>query len=168
MKNEELVNLLKKKKFHITVAESCTGGLTSSYIVDVPGSSDVFEMGFVLYSNEAKVSRIGVREDLIEKYGVVSEDVVAEMADCASFEAGADIAIAISGIAGPDGGSKEKPVGMVCFGYHILGNLFLETQKFGNLGRNEVRKKAAEHAIDRCYDLLVEVLEGWLMNISKI
>ena len=159
MKNVELVNLLKESNLHITIAESCTGGLASSAIVDVPNASEVFEMGFVLYSNEAKTSRIGVREKIINQYGVVSEDCVAEMADCAVYEAGADVAIAISGIAGPDGGSEEKPVGMVCFGYHILGNLYLETQQFGNIGRNEVRAKAVENAIDRCYELLTEVLE---------
>ena len=122
-------------------------------------SPDLNFLPFVLYSNEAKTSRIGVREKIIAQYGVVSEDCVAEMADCAAYEAGADVAIAISGIAGPDGGSKEKPVGMVCFGYHILGNLYLETQQFGNLGRNEVRAKAVENAIDRCYELLTEVIE---------
>lgn len=160
MKNRELVELLKLNNLHITTAESCTGGMVSAAIVDIAGSSAVLDEAFVLYANEAKVRRIGVDPALIEKYGVVSEEVVHSMAVGAARLAEADVAISISGVAGPGGGTIRKPVGMVCFGFSINGKIFTETKLFGNIGRENVRKGAAKHAIDRCYELLVEELKN--------
>lgn len=159
MKNKELVELLKLNKLHISTAESCTGGMIASSIVDIAGSSSVFDEAFVLYANKAKVKRIGVDKDLITKYGVVSEEVTYQMAEGLSKETNADVTIATSGIAGPDGGTDTKPVGMVCFGFSICGHIYTETKYFNNIGRDKVRKSACEYAIDKCYELLKENLK---------
>ncbi|MGM9971536.1 MAG: CinA family protein [Anaeroplasmataceae bacterium] len=153
---EQLVDLLIKNKYTITTAESCTGGMISSAIVDVSNASKVFNMGFVTYSNEAKIELLGVSSDTLSKYGAVSEEVACEMALGASKKALSDIAIAVSGIAGPSGGSKDKPVGMVCFGYVILDKVYSETIYFGNIGRNNVRNKVVEHALNKVINYLEE------------
>ena len=113
IKSQNVVNLLIEKKLKITSAESCTGGLFSSYITSVSGSSECFEGSFVTYSNEVKHKMIGVREETLSKYGAVSEECVLEMAENSRKIMNSDISIAISGIAGPNGGTEEKPVGLV-------------------------------------------------------
>ena len=123
MKNEtyELAKqmgvLLRKKKLHIVVAESCTGGLLSASITDVPGSSLYFEQGFTVYSNAAKKSSLGVKSQTLEKFGAVSEETAKEMALGALEHSHAEISVAITGIAGPTGSTKRKPVGMVSFAF---------------------------------------------------
>lgn len=106
-------NLLKNKGYRLSVAESCTGGIIASQVTDIPGSSEYFERGYVTYSNRAKVQNLGVSEETLKKYGAVSEEVVKEMASGVKRVSGTDIGIAVTGIAGPGGGSKEKPVGTV-------------------------------------------------------
>lgn len=115
----ELGALLISRGLHITAAESCTGGLLAACFTDVAGASSWFRQSWVTYSNEAKISCVGVNETTLEKYGAVSEQTVLEMANGARLKAGADIAVAISGIAGPDGGSDEKPVGTVWIGWSV-------------------------------------------------
>ncbi len=133
---------------HITAAESCTGGLLSAELTENAGSSEVFDYGFVTYSNRAKQDLLGVREETLKTLGAVSEEVAIEMAEGALLRSGADIAVAITGIAGP-GGSENKPEGRVCFALARTGqNTTSETQDFGALGRENVRKASVDHAMD--------------------
>ena len=151
---EKLVNLLIEKKLHITTAESCTGGMVASRIVDVANASKVFNVAYVTYVNEAKEKYLNVDSKTIEKYGVVSEEVTKQMALGALKEANADISIVTSGIAGPTGGTEYKPVGMVCFGVGIKDNVYTSTKYFGNIGRNKVRSMATEYIIDFAINLI--------------
>lgn len=151
---EKLVNLLIEKKLHITTAESCTGGMVASRIVDVANASKVFNVAYVTYANEAKEKYLNVDYKTIEKYGVVSEEVTKHMALGALKEANADISIVTSGIAGPTGGTEYKPVGMVCFGVGIKDNVYTSTKYFGNIGRNKVRSMATEYIIDFAINLI--------------
>lgn len=151
---EKLVNLLIEKKLHITTAESCTGGMVASRIVDVANASKVFNVAYVTYANEAKEKYLNVDSKTIEKYGVVSEEVTKQMALGALKEANADISIVTSGIAGPTGGTEYKPVGMVCFGVGIKDNVYTSTKYFGNIGRNKVRSMATEYIIDSAINLI--------------
>ncbi len=130
----------------IATAESCTGGLLSGAITDVPGSSDVFDRGFVTYSNAAKVEMLGVAEATLEAYGAVSEEVAREMAAGALARSGATLAVAVTGIAGP-GGSEHKPEGRVCFGLATAREVRSETVEFGAIGRANVRRASVEHAL---------------------
>lgn len=154
---EKLVNLLIEKKLHITTAESCTGGMVASRIVDVANASKVFNVAYVTYANEAKEKYLNVDSKTIEKYGVVSEEVTKQMALGALKEANADISIVTSGIAGPTGGTEYKPVGMVCFGVGIKDNVYTSTKYFGNIGRNKVRSMATEYIIDFAIKLIEEM-----------
>ena len=108
-----LLSLYRAKRLRLATAESCTGGMIAAALTDIAGSSDVVERGFVTYSNEAKTEMLGVPADLIAKFGAVSEQVAREMAQGALRHAHVDVAVAVTGIAGPGGGSKEKPVGLV-------------------------------------------------------
>ena len=117
----ELVETLKKEGMTITTAESCTGGLIAAAITDVPGSSDVFKRGFVTYCDEAKHEMLGVSEEALLNDTAVSERVASEMAEGAAKAAKADAAISVTGIAGPGGGSPDKPVGLVYIGIYVKG-----------------------------------------------
>jgi nicotinamide-nucleotide amidase len=131
----------------IATAESCTGGMVSTALTDVAGSSDVFERGFITYSNAAKVEMLGVLAETIATHGAVSEPVAREMAEGALARSAADIAVSITGIAGP-GGSEFKPEGRVCFGLARRGrDTRVETVEFGALGRAKVRAAARDHAL---------------------
>lgn len=131
----------------IATAESCTGGMVAVALTDVAGSSDVFERGFVTYSNAAKVELLGVLPETLAAHGAVSEPVAREMADGALARSQADLAVSVTGIAGP-GGSEFKPEGRVCFGLARKGQpTVTETLDFGALGRAEVRKAAMLHAL---------------------
>ena len=131
----------------IATAESCTGGMVAAALTDVPGSSDVFERGFVTYSNAAKTEMLGVSPETLAAHGAVSEAVAREMAVGALAHSAADLAVSITGIAGP-GGSEFKPEGRVCFGIARKGReTAVETVEFGALGRPKVRKAATEHAL---------------------
>ncbi len=135
---EKLVAELIKRKLTITTAESCTGGMISSSIVNVAGASWVLNEAYITYANNAKIRLLGVKAETIEKYGVVSEETVREMAEGAAKAAKADCAIAVSGVAGPDGGTKNKPVGTVCAGFFYKGKVISKKYNFkGN--RFEVR-----------------------------
>ena len=131
----------------VATAESCTGGMVAAALTDVAGSSDVFERGFVTYSNDAKVEMLGVLPETLEAHGAVSEAVAREMAEGALAHSAADLAVSITGIAGP-GGSEHKPEGRVCFGLARRGRATrVETVEFGARGRAKVRKAATEHAL---------------------
>ena len=131
----------------IATAESCTGGLVSAALTAVPGSSDVFDRGFVTYSNAAKQEMLNVRSDSLERFGAVSEQVAREMADGALARSHADLVVAVTGIAGP-GGSEHKPEGRVCFGLARRGHITVsKTVDFGALGRAAVRQSTVNHAL---------------------
>lgn len=131
----------------IATAESCTGGLIAGALTDVAGSSDVFDRGFVTYSNAAKVEMLGVRQETLNAVGAVSEEVAREMADGALAASRASLAVSVTGIAGP-GGSGVKPEGRVCFGLAQSGKpTQVETVDFGPLGRDAVRRATVGHAL---------------------
>ena len=136
----------------VVVAESCTGGLVSAALTEIAGSSDVFERGYVTYSNEAKREAIGVSLDIIDTFGAVSIAVAWAMAQGALKHSHADIAVAITGIAGPGGGSEKKPVGTVVFARAVRGAdpeiVVADVRHFGDLGRSEIRRQAALVALE--------------------
>jgi len=136
----------------IAVAESCTGGLVSAALTEIPGSSDVFVAGIVTYADEAKMSLLSVAQDVIETFGAVSLATAWAMAHGAVEKTGADVAVAITGIAGPSGGSERKPVGTVVFARSIAGeeadNAKVDQRAFGDLGRSGIRLQAALCALE--------------------
>lgn len=140
----------------LTTAESCTGGWLAKCVTDIPGSSAWFDRGFVTYSNAAKTDLLGVSPQTLAGHGAVSEPVVAEMAAGASTRAGAAVAVAISGVAGPGGGSADKPVGMVCFGFMLPGLGETCTRRFVG-DRDSVRRQAVAFALDRLLELLEQI-----------
>ncbi len=142
----ELVETLKKEGMTITTAESCTGGLIAAAITDVPGSSDVFKRGFVTYCDEAKHEMLGVSEEALLNDTAVSERVASEMAEGAAKAAKADAAISVTGIAGPGGGSADKPVGLVYIGIYVKGKKIVVKHVFEGT-RAEVREQAVRSAI---------------------
>lgn len=142
----DLLELCRQTRLTLATAESCTGGMVGAWLTEIPGSSDVFDRGFVTYSNAAKQEMLGVSPDALTRYGAVSEEVAREMAQGARDRSGVDIAVSITGIAGP-GGSEHKPEGRVCFGIATANETRSETVEFGALGRENVRKAAADHAI---------------------
>ena len=143
----EILAAARAKGRRIATAESCTGGMVAAALTDIPGSSDVFERGFVTYSNLAKEQMIAVRAETLAAHGAVSEEVAREMAEGALAHSRATLAVAITGIAGP-GGSEFKPEGRVCFGLAMQGRpTFTETVEFGALGRERVRTAARDHAL---------------------
>ncbi len=138
---DELVLELQNQDIKITCAESCTGGLLASVLTEVSGSSKWFDMGFITYSNEAKHQLLKVELTTLAQFGAVSEQTAEQMAKGALKEANADYALSITGIAGPTGGSKEKPVGTVCFGLSSHDEHLTYTQYFSG-ARQEVRQQA--------------------------
>ena len=152
---EQVVNKLIDRGFRISFAESCTGGLCCGTLVNVSNASKVLDMSFVTYANEAKVELINVSHETIENYGVVSEQVAGEMCKGVAEKAHSEVGVGITGVAGPTGGTAKKPVGMVCFGFYVLGNVTTRTMQFGNIGRNEVRAKS----VDFVFNTLAELLE---------
>lgn len=147
--------ILIKNKLTISIAESCTGGLVSSTFINYPGISSVFMEGCVTYSNEAKINRLGVNPNTLDIYGAVSEETAIEMVEGIAKNFNTNVAISTTGIAGPDGGSIEKPVGLVYIGIYINGNTTVKKYIF-NGNREEIRLKATENAIN---DLRLRLLE---------
>ena len=144
---KEIVDLARLNETVIASAESCTGGMLSSAITEIPGSSAIFECGFVTYSNNSKIELLSINKDTLNSYGAVSEEVAGEMAVGAINNSKASLAISITGIAGP-GGSNVKPEGMVCFSIAFENEIKLtETKKWGTLGRNIIRQKATLHGL---------------------
>ena len=143
----QLLAFAREKGVRIATAESCTGGLIAACLTEVPGSSDVFDRGFVTYSNAAKIDMLGVQDQTLTAFGAVSEEVAQEMAQGALIRAGVGLAVSVTGIAGP-GGSEFKPEGRVCFGLAQTGQpVFTETVEFGAIGRAQVREASRAHAL---------------------
>ena len=141
-----ILQLARSKNIRIATAESCTGGMVSAALTDIAGSSDVFDRGFVTYSNDAKISMLSVAPETLRANGAVSEEVAKEMAEGALRHSNAQLAVSITGIAGP-GGSEFKPEGRVCFGIATKDHCQTETLEFGALGRAKVRQEACLHAL---------------------
>ncbi|ALA18949.1 damage-inducible protein CinA [Chelatococcus sp. CO-6] len=145
---EALLAACRQRGLKIATAESCTGGLVAGALTAIAGSSDVVERGFVTYSNEAKIEAIGVDADLIAGHGAVSEPVARAMAAGALARSRADLAVAVTGIAGPGGGSAAKPVGLVHFAVAMrTGKVLHREERFGDIGRSEVRRLSVAVAL---------------------
>ena len=151
---QKLVAGLREKKITISTAESCTGGLIAKLITDIPGSSDVFTGSVVAYSNDIKYRILNVPEDILNIYGAVSHETVKIMADNIRNIFKTDIAIAVSGIAGPGGETPEKKIGTVCFGFAFPNDAKTLTMRFEG-SREEVRTRAAVFAINYCLRYLL-------------
>ncbi len=139
-------DLLRSNSLTLSTAESCTGGMIAARLVDMPGISEVFKEGFITYSNKAKRSRLGVKKSTLVRYGAVSAETVREMAKGGAFFSKADICVAVSGTAGPDGGTDEKPVGTVFVGCCIKGKIVTKECHFGG-DRNQIREQAVTEAL---------------------
>uniref|UniRef100_UPI003C7DD96B CinA family protein n=1 Tax=Mameliella sp. TaxID=1924940 RepID=UPI003C7DD96B len=144
---KQIIEKALERRLKITTAESCTGGMVSAALTDIAGSSAAFERGFVTYSNDAKAEMLGVLPATLNAHGAVSEEVVREMALGARAAARADVAVAVSGIAGP-GGSEFKPEGRVCYGLVNANGVTTQTIEHGAIGRAEVRAAATQHALE--------------------
>jgi nicotinamide-nucleotide amidase len=143
-----LLHLCRQRSLKIATAESCTGGLLSATLTEIPGSSDVVERGFVTYSNEAKQEMLGVQSTILESFGAVSRETAEAMAKGAIAHAPVDLAVSITGIAGPGGGTAGKPVGLVHFAAASReGALVHREQRFGDIGRGEVRRLSVLQAL---------------------
>ena len=154
--NEEVINLLKKKKIKIATAESCTGGLVAKLITDVSGASEVFDYGIVSYANEIKWGQLGVKRETVESFGAVSEQTAAEMAQCARKNGGADIGVSTTGIAGPTGGTEQKPNGTCFIGFCDGEKTVVKKISTGLSDRDENRKIFA----NRVFELIKEETDG--------
>ena len=152
---ESVVDLLKKHELTVSTVESCTGGLLSGRLVNVPGVSDVFKQGFITYSNKAKRKLVNVKKTTLKEVGAVSEKTAKEMARGGLFATGSDVAVAITGIAGPDGGTEEKPVGLVYIGVAVEESVWVQKYHFtGN--RRKIRESAVAAALTQ---LRMSILE---------
>lgn len=152
---KDVLSLLEEKNLKISTAESCTGGLVAKLITDIPGSSAFFEMGFVTYSNEAKAKLLGVDEETLKTYGAVSDQTARQMCEGAKTVANSDIAVCTTGIAGPGGGSEQKPVGLVFIG--VCGRAGTVVKKCNFSGtREEIRSRTAEYALNLVREYISE------------
>ena len=156
---QSVVELLKKHRLTLCTVESCTGGLLAGRIINVGGVSDVFRQGFITYSNEAKMELVDVKQSTLEAHGAVSPETAKEMAQGATKRYQSKIAVSITGIAGPDGGSEEKPVGLVYIGYDIEGHVFAkEFHLTGN--RSKIRETSVANALTVLRHALIEHYES--------
>ena len=153
--NKKIVNLLKKKKLKIAFAESCTGGLLSKSITSVSGSSKVFNLGLVAYSNESKIKVLKISRKIIKKYGAVSEQVCKAMAKNVSKIGNTNMSVSVTGIAGPSGGTRKKPVGLVYVGIKKGNKISIKKYLFNNKVRSYVQKAA----VNKCLGLILRFLK---------
>ena len=151
----QLASALLKKQWHLSTAESCTGGLVAATITELAGSSEWFERGYVTYSNSAKSEDINVSQELIAQHGAVSDQVARAMAIGAKQSSNSDIALSITGIAGPTDGSVEKPVGTVCFAWILANNAIYSETKLFSGNRQDIRTQACEFSLKRLLELLL-------------
>ncbi len=151
--------LLKERKLTVTTAESCTGGLLAGRLVNVPGISDYFKEGYITYSNEAKEKLLGVSHETLEAYGAVSSQTAAEMAEGGAKAAGADLCVSVTGIAGPEGGTKEKPVGLVYVGCYCKGKVFTEKRLYSG-SRSKIREYSVANALTFLRKIILEETKG--------
>ena len=153
--NKKIISLLKKKKMKLAIAESCTGGMLSSAITSVSGSSKVFSMGLVTYSNQAKIGILKIPQKLIKKYGAVSVQCCMAMVNNLSKISKSKVCISITGIAGPNGGSKQKPVGLVYIGIRVGKKVIVNKCNFMNKGRAYIQKQT----VKKSFNLLLRLIK---------
>ena len=146
--SRKIINLLKKKKLNISFAESCTGGLLASSITSISGSSKVFSLGLVTYSNNAKINVLKVPKKIISKYGAVSHETCMSMVKNLSKISKTNISISITGVAGPSGGTKQKPVGLVYIGIKKGNKMLIKKYLFKNKKRNQIQKATVYKALN--------------------
>ena len=154
--NTQIINLLKRKKLKLAIAESCTGGMLSSAITSVSGSSKVFTIGFVTYSNQAKTGILKVPQKIIKKYGAVSVQCCLAMVDKLSKISKSTVCISITGIAGPKGGSKQKPVGLVYIGIKVGKKVVVNKCNFKNKGRAYIQKLTVKKSLNLLSSLIIK------------
>ena len=152
--NKKIVSLLKRKKLRLAIAESCTGGMLSSVITSVSGSSKVFTMGIVTYSNQAKTSILKVPKKIIKKYGAVSVQCCLAMVNNLSKISKSKICVSITGIAGPKGGSKQKPVGLVYIGIRVKKKVVINKCNFRKKGRAFIQKQTVKKSLNLLFKLI--------------
>ena len=152
-----LLNRLIKKTLRIATAESCTGGLIGGALTNIAGSSAVFDCGFITYSNKAKMRLLGVPKETLQKHSAVSRETARAMAEGARLNGKVDVSVAVTGISGPGGGTKEKPVGLVCMASSASGVLLDEEHRFGDLGREEVRAETLLAAFSLVHKVLDKI-----------
>jgi nicotinamide-nucleotide amidase len=152
MSAENLIRILTEKSFTVVTAESCTGGLVAAALTEVAGSSAVFDSGFVTYSNAAKMRMLGVPADSLRQHGAVSEAVARAMAEGARRAAVVDLSVAITGVAGPGGGTADKPVGLVHFAVANSQYTRHVERRFGGLSRAEIRRLSVQQALQMLLD----------------
>ncbi len=153
---QQVVRVLMERGWHIAFAESCTAGLCAARLVDVPDASRVLDVSFVTYAESAKTEYLAVSPETIERYGVVSEEVAAAMARGCAARAGCEVAVGVTGFAGPSGGTDKAPVGTVCFGFFVGGAVTTVTRHFGAVGRAEVRAAATDFVFARLCQMLAQ------------
>ena len=152
---KEVSEKLRKKGWMLVTAESCTGGMIAAAMTDLSGSSSVFERGFVTYSNQAKMDCLGVSPETLKKYGAVSQQTAIEMAQGALDKSQSKVSIAVTGIAGPDGGTPQKPVGLIYIGYAIKGGIVqAKAFNFSGMTRHEVRENTTHQALKAVLSIL--------------
>ena len=152
--NKNIISLIKRKKMKLAIAESCTGGMLSSAITSVSGSSKVFTMGLVTYSNQAKTNILKVPKQIIKKYGAVSVQCCLAMVSNLSKISKSKVCLSITGIAGPKGGSKQKPVGLVYIGIRIGKKVFVKKCNFKNKGRIFIQKQSVKKSLNLLLKLI--------------
>ncbi len=153
----QVVRMLMERGWHIAFAESCTAGLCAARLVDVPDASRVLDVSFVTYAESAKTEYLAVPPETIAQYGVVSEEVAAAMARGCAARVGCEVAVGVTGFAGPSGGTDKAPVGTVCFGFSVGGAVTTVTRHFGAIGRAEVRAAATDFVFAWLRDALDEL-----------
>lgn len=151
---QELARVLIKNHWHLSTAESCTGGMVAASITELAGSSEWFERGYVTYSNQSKSEDIDVSQNLIEQHGAVSDQVARAMALGAKQNSGSDLSLSITGIAGPTGGSPEKPIGTVCFAWALANDEIVSETKHFEGDRQQIRQQACDFSLRKLLDLL--------------
>jgi nicotinamide-nucleotide amidase len=150
---QRLLDICKRKNLIIATAESCTAGLVAGTLTEIPGTSSILDRGYVTYSNQAKHEMLGVSRETLKTFGAVSKQTAEEMASGALGRAIVDLAVSVTGIAGPDGGSPQKPVGLVHFAVAARSGLLVHAEKrFGAIGRSEVRKQSVLQAFRMLHD----------------
>ena len=152
--NKRIISLIKRKKMKLAVAESCTGGMLSNTITSVSGSSKVFTMGLVTYSNQAKTSILKVPQKIIKKYGAVSVQCCLAMVNNLNKISKSKVCISITGIAGPKGGSKQKPVGLVYIGIRVGKKVIVNKCNFKNKGRAYIQRQTVKKSLNLLFRLI--------------
>ena len=152
--NKKIISLMKRKRIKLAIAESCTGGILSSAITSVSGSSKVFTMGLVTYSNQAKKSILKVPQKIIKKYGAVSAQCCLAMVNNLSKISSSKVCVSITGIAGPKGGSKQKPIGLVYIGIKIGKKVMINKCNFKNKGRIFIQKQTVKKSLNLLAQLI--------------